>query len=161
MRVICARNKQRKSKFLCGNTAETADQEITRFQIQDHHDLMVCVCMITSVAAFETVRFKSYNTSHKNFLTHCHFLVKAVCSYDCYVHLHKVHTGNNLTVHMFKFLIFCSNKNSSHLIILCPTTFALRILCYMPSCLNCIHLNIFFKFLPNKILHEHWKWMVF
>jgi len=45
MHIICARNKQRKSKFLCGNTAGTEDQEITRFQFQDHHDLTVCVCV--------------------------------------------------------------------------------------------------------------------
>jgi hypothetical protein len=131
MCIICARKKEKRKRiFLCGNTAGTEDQEFTRFHIQDHHDLMVCVCVcvcvcerererdITSVSTFETVRFKSYNTKHKNFLTHCHFLVNSVRSYACYIDLHKVHTGNNLTMQMFKFLIFCSNKNGSHLIIL-------------------------------------------
>ena len=122
MCIICARNKQRKSRFLCGNTAGTEDQEITRFHIQDHHDLMVCVCVcvcvITSLSTFDTGRFKSYNTNHKNFLSHCLFLGNVVRSYDCYVDLHKVHTGNNLTVQMFQFLIFCSNKNTSRSIIL-------------------------------------------
>ena len=104
MRIICARNKQRRRKFLFGNTAGTEDQEIKRFHIQDHPDLMICVrecgCVseVTSVRTFETLRFKSCNTKHKNFLTHCHFFVNAVSSYDCYVDLHKIHTGNNLMV---------------------------------------------------------------
>lgn len=88
--------------FCVVNNAGTEDQEIKGFQIQDQPDLMiclcVCVCVITSVSTFETLRFKSYNAKHKNFLTHCHFLVNAVSSYDCYVDIHKVHTGNNLTV---------------------------------------------------------------